>query len=446
MVAREGTLADSSSETPGESLVPGPRSRAHARRAALVECPAFGHRRSERPGALPEDSAPIVLARAAGCELFDVDGNRYLDFAAGFGSVLIGHGHPALKRAIREQSDLLIQGLGDLFSSDVKVALMENLAALHPSGHGQVLLTQSGSDAVAAALKTATLATGRHGFIAFDGAYHGLGFGPLAACGFQASFREPFAPQLNAHVRFCPYPGVRGASAEQALELVQKTLRTESIAGILVEPLMGRGGCTAPPLGFLVELGRLAHDAGALLIADEVWTGLGRAGGWLRSSLDGALADIVCLGKGLGGGLPISACVASQEAMAGWASGDTIHTSTHAGAPLGCAAALAVLNTLKAESLVAGASALGERVQTLLRARLGHPRIIDIRGAGLMIGIELDSARTALQTTRRLLRRGFLVVTGGIDGATLTLTPPLTMSEANFAALGDAIRECVEEP
>lgn len=421
--------------------VPGPNSLAHAERAAVVECPAFGLRRVARPGANADDAAPIVLARASGCELIDVDGNRYLDFAAGFGSVLLGHGHPSLKRALRDQADTLIQGLGDVFSSDVKIALMESLAALHPSGHGQVLLTQSGSDAVAAAMKTATLATGRHGFIAFDGAYHGLGFGPLAACGFQASFRKPFAPQLSAHVQFCPYPGLRGASVEASLALVREGLRCGTVAAVLVEPLLGRGGCIAPPAGFLAELGRLAHEAGALLIADEVWSGLGRTGAWLKSEVDGAAADIVCLGKGLGGGLPISACVASREAMAGWSRGETIHTSTHAGAPLGCAAALAVLTTLREERLVERARELGNRAQGILRERLAHHRVVDVRGAGLMIGIELDSAATALAATRHLLRRGFVVVTGGIDGATLTLTPPLTITDADIASFGAALRE-----
>jgi len=425
--------------------IPGPSSLAAVERAGAVECPAFGHRRTARPGADPEDAAPIVLARGSGSEIVDVDGNRYLDFTAGFGSVLLGHGHPALSRAIRAQADTLVQGLGDVYSSDVKIALMEALAALHPSGHGQVLLTQSGSDAVAAAMKTATLATGRHGFVAFDGAYHGLGFGPLAACGFRASFREPFAPQLNAHVRFCPYPGVRGASADAALDMVRESLRAEPIAAILVEPVMGRGGCVTPPAGFLRELQRLAHEAGALLIADEVWTGLGRAGAWLRSHDDGASADIVCLGKGLGGGLPISACVASREAMAGWTRGETIHTSTHAGAPLGCAAALAVLRTLREEHLVERARETGLRAQELLRPLLAHPSVLDVRGSAMMLGIELDSARTALAATRGLLRRGFLVVTGGIDGATLTLTPPLTMAASDFADFAEALRESLED-
>lgn len=425
--------------------VPGPESLALAARAAQVECPAFGQRRTARPGADPDDAAPIVLAAGEDCEVVDVDGNRYLDFAAGFGSVLLGHRHPGLLAALHGQIDVLAQGLGDVYASDVKVALLERLAALHPSGAGQVLLTQSGADAVTAALKTATLATKRHGVLAFDGAYHGLAHGPLAACGFQASFRAPFAAELNPEVHFCPYPGVRGASVDAALEMARQTLRSGAIGAVLVEPLVGRGGCIAPPAGFLAELGRLARDHGALLVADEIWTGLGRAGAWLRSVADGANPDVVCLGKGLGGGVPISACVASREAMSGWAEGGAIHTSTHAGAPLGCAAALAVLDALDAERLVDRARDEGHAAIARLRATLESARsagrVLEVRGAGWMIGVELDSARAALRVTRDLLRRGFLVVTGGIDGATLTLTPPLTIAPRHVDALGAALAE-----
>jgi 4-aminobutyrate aminotransferase/(S)-3-amino-2-methylpropionate transaminase len=427
-----------------EREIPGSASRALTARAGAVECPAFAHRRTTRAGADPDDAAPIVLARGEGSRVFDVDGNAYLDLVAGFGSVLLGHGHPALGRALHEQVDTLVQGLGDVYASDVKIALLERLSALHPSGHGQVLLTQSGGDAVAAAQKTATLATGRHGLLAFDGAYHGLAHGPLAACGFKASFREPFAPELSPHVRFCPYPGVRGASVDASLTLVRETLRAEPIGAVLVEPLAGRGGCVVPPTGFLRELAALAREHGAMLIADEVWTGLGRSGAWLRSAVEGVEPDIVCLGKGLGGGVPISACVASRRAMAGWANGETIHTSTHAGAPLGCRAALAVLDALRDEGLVERADVVGNAAQAVLRARLQHPLVRDVRGAGLMLGVELDSAATALRVTRALLRRGHLVITGGIDGATLTLTPPLTIGEAELAGFAEALAESLE--
>lgn len=424
--------------------LPGPLSRALTERAREIECPAFAHRRATRAGADPDDSEPIVVARGEAATLYDVDGNAYADFVAGFGSVLLGHGHPALSDALQLQLRTLVQGLGDVYASDVRVALLERLAALHPSGRGQVLLTQSGGDAVAAAQKTATLTTGRHGVLAFDGAYHGLAHGPLAACGFNASFRQPFAAELSPHVRFCPYPGIRGASLDASLSMVRETLRSEPTGAVLVEPVAGRGGCVVPPAGFLRELASLAREAGALLVADEVWTGLGRTGSWLASEVEGVEPDLICLGKGLGGGVPISACVGSRDAMAGWSGGETIHTSTHAGAPLGCRAALAVLDALRDEDLIARARQVGHAALGMFRERLVHPRVREVRGVGLMIGVELDSAKTAQRTVRELLRRGQLVITGGVDGATLTLTPPLVMDESNFAAFADALVEALE--
>jgi 4-aminobutyrate aminotransferase/(S)-3-amino-2-methylpropionate transaminase len=424
--------------------IPGPRSLALGDELAGLECPAFGRRRTSRSGADAADAAPIVLAHGAGTTLIDVDGHRYLDLAAGFGSVLLGHDHPRLRAALHAQVDVLVQGLGDVYASDVKVALLRELAGLFPGGDGQALLTQSGADAVTAAMKTASLATGRHGFVAFEGAYHGLAHGPLAACGFKSSFREPFAPELNQAVSFCAYPGVRGATAAKSLDELRQALAATPAAAVLVEPIAGRGGCVVPPPGWLAAVASLTREAGALLVVDEVWTGLGRSGSWLRSEAEGVAPDVVCLGKGLGGGMPISACVASRAAMGGWAFSEVIHTSTHAGAPLGCAAALAVLEALREEGLVERSRAVGEEARSTLRAQLAHPSVRDVRGAGLMIGIELDSARAALGACRALLRRGFVVVTGGLDGATLTLTPPLTVGLDELVGFGDALLASLE--
>lgn len=422
--------------------VPGRVSLELGARANEVECPAFAQRRNVRPGADAGDTAPIVLARGEGATVEDVDGIRYVDLAAGFGAALLGHAHPAIVRAITEQSGRLIQGLGDVYASDVKVALLERLARLHPSTGAQVLLAQSGGDAIAAAMKTATLATGRHGFVAFDGAYHGLGYAPLAACGFQRGFREPFAPQLSQLVSFAPYPGLRGATMAVSLELVDDLLRASPTAAILVEPVLGRGGCVVPEAGFLRQLCRLAHDRGALVIADEIWTGLGRAGSSLVSVDEGASPDIVCLGKGLGGGVSIAAVVATRAAMHGWSRGETIHTSTHAGSPLACAAALATLDVLDADGLVARSRQLGMEAVASFRASLaGSSEVRDVRGRGLMIGIELDGAARAMTCTRELLRRGFLVLSGGIAGDTLVLTPPLTIDTAALCSLGPALAE-----
>ncbi len=431
-------------------MKPRAKSRALGTRLQAVECPAFSRRRQDRGQLADVELEPIVLTHGQGSVLTDADGNRYVDFAAGFGSVLLGHGAEPIRRAIEEQSGRLIQGLGDVYATDTKVDLLEKLAALHPAGPAQVLLGQSGSDAVSAAIKTATLATGRPGVLAFDGAYHGLGYGPLASCGFQASFRRPFDAQLNPYASFAPYPGVRGADMDASLSYVKQLLHEETTAAVLVEPVIGRGGCVAPPDEFLGELCALAHHYRALVIADEIWTGFGRCGAMVRSAELKAPVDIICFGKGLGGGLAISACVAPEPIMRGWARGagarpPVIHTSTHVGAPLSCAAALATLHTLQAEQLPTRAQQMGQSQRTIMRERLlAHPLVTDVRAQGMMFGIELVNAKTAVSAMQKLLDAGYLVLTGGVDGAVLTLTPALNIAPEHFDGFVAALRQILD--
>lgn len=430
--------------------IPGAGSLAQAARLEAVESPVFAARRTERPGANPEDSAPIVLARGDGCWIEDVDGQRYLDLVAGFGALSLGHGHPVWRQAVDQQLGRLVQGLGDFYSSDVKVQLLEQLASLHAQSDARVLLCQSGADAVTAAIKTATLATGRDGLVAFDGSYHGLSYAPLAACGFSMSFRSPFAAQLSDNVQFVPYPGVRQASASASLDMLKQSLRSNKVAAVLVEPIAGRGGCVVPPPGFLREVQRLAHRYGALVVADEIWVGLGRAGRRVCSQ-DEMDADILCFGKGLGGGLAISACVGSKQAMRAWSQpasrggGAVVHTSTHAGAPLNCAAALATLQILKSEGLVDRADALGQRVLGQWRHDLAScTAVMDVRGQGLMLGVELRSSALAQRVLRDLLRHGYLALSGGIGGETLTMTPSLRIDESALLGVSHALIASLE--
>ncbi len=330
--------ADTTGEDPPDVRVPppGPMSRSALARLEQVECPAFGSRRASRAEKSGAEMLPIVLASGKGSNLFDVDGNRYVDLCAGFGALLLGHGPAPVLRAVAGQAERLLQALGDVYSADAKIALLERIAALHPGVSPRVLLGQSGSDAVTAALKTARLATGKPGVVAFEGCYHGLGYGPLAACGVRPSYRLPFADQLNPRVAFAPYP--RGpADLDRALDAVERSLRAGDVGAVLVEPILGRGGCIVPPPSFLGGVVEAAHRHGALVIADEIWTGMGRTGAMVRSASAGIAADILCFGKGLGGGLPISACVAAEDVMMAWArdvGGDgVVHTSTHAGLP-----------------------------------------------------------------------------------------------------------------
>jgi 4-aminobutyrate aminotransferase/(S)-3-amino-2-methylpropionate transaminase len=436
--------ADATGDEPPEMLVPppGPMSRSALARIAQVECPAFGRRREARAQQSGEEMLPIVLASGKGSNLFDVDGNRYVDLVAGFGALVLGHAATPVQRAIAGQADRLVQALGDVYAADAKIALLERLASLHPGVRPRVLLGQSGSDAITAALKTARLATGKPGVVAFEGAYHGLGYGPLAACGVRPSYRLPFVDQLNPRVTFAPYPRAE-AGVDPALAAVEAALRVGDVGAVLVEPILGRGGCVVPPPAFLGGLVEAAHRHGALVVADEIWTGMGRSGAVVRSTAVGVSVDILCFGKGLGGGLPISACVAAEDVMMAWAGDvEVVHTSTHAGSPLACAAAIATLDALRFRKLPARAREVGEAARATFRAALeGVPGVVEVRGEGLMLGIELDGGDRGLRAMRGMLAKGYVVITGGIHSETLTLTPPLTIQEERLADAATALRE-----
>lgn len=383
----------------------------------------------------------IVLSTGLGSNLIDVDGNRYVDLAQGFGAQLLGHRHKSIQRVLELQAGRLWQAMGDVYPSDAKIGLSERLTQLYP-GRAQVLLGQSGADAVSAALKTAALFTGRPGVIAFRGAYHGLSYGPLAVCGLRESYRAPFAEQLNPAVSFVPFPG-DADEATRALELCAERLADGTVGAILVEPIEGRGGVLIPPPAFFAELKGLAVAHGALLVADEIWTGLGRSGSWLRMNELGTVPHLVCLGKGLGGGLPISACLGAVEVMQAWSRPEeVVHTSTFAGAPLACATALALLDALKRHDLPARSRELGARWLSELNAAVGQsPLVTAVRGQGLMIGIELSPrlAGGAVTLQRALLERGYVTSTGGGARDVLILTPALNVHEPLLAAFTGAL-------
>lgn len=402
-------------------------------------------RRAARAEESGEGQGPILYDRGDGPNVVDADGNVYVDLAAGFGALLLGHLPESVLGAVASQERRLWLALGDVYSAEPKVVLCERLARLLPEPGARVMLGASGADAVTAALKTAVLATGRPGVVAFEGGYHGLSHGPLAACGLRPSFREPFAGQLNEHVVFAPYPRTAATLAASLAE-VHRALRGGTIGAVLVEPILGRGGCVVPPRDFLGALRDACDRAGAMLVCDEIWTGLGRSGAWLASEAEGVRADLVCLGKGLGGGLPISACVGRARAMAAWGAhgGSTLHTATHFGAPIACAAALATLDAIEREGLPARARDAGARWMRSLRLRVAGLGVTDVRGRGLMVGVELEGgAARALVVTRRLLERGSIVLTGGPNGDVLTLTPPLDIDEALLDAFADAFVEAL---
>jgi 4-aminobutyrate aminotransferase-like enzyme len=424
---------------------PGAVSRRLTGRLTAGESPVFAARRGARAKESGADQSPIVYARGTGANVVDVDGNRYVDLTAGFGALLLGHRPPVVTRAVARQERRLGLALGDVYASEPKVLLMAALAALLPEKGARVMLGLSGADAITAAMKTAVLATGRPNVVAFEGAYHGLSYAPLAACGLAPSFRAPFEQQLAPFVRFAPYPA-RTEDLDHTLSFVRAELRGGKSGAVLVEPILGRGGCVVPPGGFLRALREACDEAGALLVADEIWTGLGRSGAWLASKDAGVSADVVCLGKGLGGGHAISACVGRDDVMRAWDArgGGAIHTATHFGAPTACAAALATLGELRRGRLVDRARRVGERWRGALAGALTGRGVLEVRGRGLMIGVQLEGgASRALAVARALLRAGYIVLTGGIAGDVLTLTPPLTIAEALLPRFTQALADAL---
>ncbi|HEU4581990.1 MAG TPA: aspartate aminotransferase family protein [Polyangiaceae bacterium] len=423
---------------------PGPESVRWLQRFARVAAPMGPRAAWVEPQA--GAGGTIVYQAGHGSNLIDADGNRYVDLAAGFGSLLLGHDPEGVRLALARQSEQLLQSLGDLHPSTVKIELLERLAAL-VGGDARALLGQSGADALSAALKSAALYTGRPGVLAFQGAYHGLSHGPLASCGLRESYREPFAAQLNPHARFIEYP-LDEAACERALEQARRELARGDVGAVLFEPILGRGGCVVPPARFAPALAELCRAAGCLLVADEIWTGLGRAGHWLYSRAQGVEADLICLGKGLGGGVPISACLGRAQLLQAWSRAEeVVHTSTFAGAPLACAAGLATLELLERGQLVARAARVGAAWQSALEAAVsGCSLRVGVRGAGLMQGLDLsERPGAALELCRRLLACGYVTSLGGGRRECLVLTPALDVSESLLDAFCAALSETLRE-
>ncbi|MAJ58722.1 MAG: hypothetical protein CBC48_01420 [bacterium TMED88] len=395
--------------------VPGPASRALAGRLGAVE---------NRNVTCLEPEAPIFWERAAGANVWDVDGNRYIDFTGAFGVASVGHAHPHVVTAIASQAENLLHGMGDVHPPRVKVELLEALASRYPGAvRAKGLLGCSGADAVETALKTALIATGRPGIVAFEGGYHGLSMGALDTTA-RADFRQPFTERLAHATGFAPFGDLQGVlrTAEELEACGQ------AVGAVIVEPIQGRGGERVPPKGFLRGLREACDRAGWLLIADEIYTGCGRTGRFFACEHESVVPDLLCLGKGLSAGMPISACMGRAEVMDCWpaSQGEALHTQTFLGHPASCAAALAALQTIDREGLVERAERCGlallERLQKACRSLSG---VAEVRGLGMMIGIECTTPKLAQRVTRRALERGVIVLPSGPGGRVVSLTPPL---------------------
>lgn len=414
----------------------------------------------------PDGAWPIVWDRARGMHVWDERGKKYLDLTAAFGVAAAGHANARVVRDGQEQMERLAHAMGDVHPHAGKARLVRELSRLtferwgrrargaskRGSWTGKTILGNSGFEAVEAALKTARLATGRKEIIAFEGGYHGLGYGALNAT-HRPLFREPFLNQLGGFGHFVPFPETNAALSRAKRE-IEHLLRQGTIGAVLVEPVQGRGGNRVPPPPFLRALRRLCNRHGALLVLDEIYTGFGRTGKWFACEHAGVIPDLICLGKALTGGFPLSACVGRADLMdAAWpaSTGEALHTSTYLGHPVGCAMALAQIGEIRSRRLVNRSAATGSYFLQRLGVlhATGGVRL-RARGMGLMLGLELSRANGApaaeesLQLMKALLRRGFILLPEGAHGNVISFTPPLTITRAQVdrvvAALSRELR------
>lgn len=422
-----------------------------------------------------DGSWPIVWARARGCHVWDAEGRRYLDLTAAFGVAASGHANPRVVRAGQRQMATLLHAMGDVHPHALKAELARELSRItferwtrrgpkfesrNPKS-GKVIFGNSGFEAVEAALKTAVLATGKPGVVAFEGAYHGLGYGALNAT-HRDHFRSPFRRQLREFARFVPFP----ASVPELPRVeaaLRRAFRPGDVGAVLVEPIQARGGINIPPPGFLPMLRGLCDAHDALLVLDEIYTGFGRTGRWFACEHSGVVPDLICLGKALTGGFPLSACVGRADLMdAAWpeSTGEAIHTSTFLGHPVGCAMALAQIAELRRGKLPERSARLGKLLSCELTSLVtghsssvtGHsPLVLASRGIGLLAGLELRRAdgspatEAALGIIKAMLRRGFILLPEGEHANVISFTPPLTITERDLrravAALGEVLKE-----
>jgi len=426
--------------------LPGPKARAMIARDAGVTSPSY-----------PRDY-PFVMSHGRGTEVWDVDGNRFLDFAAGIAVCSTGHAHPEVVRAVQQAASEFLHISSDYWHERM-TALAERLAALAPMREPVMsFLCQSGTESVEAAIKLARYVTKRPRFIGFLGGFHGRTMGSLSFTSSKYTQQSGFAPTMPG-VMHVPYPNVyrplfAGADQGEAVlayirMLFERNLPPQEVAAILVEPIQGEGGYLVPPAGFLAGLRSICDEHGILLIFDEVQCGVGRTGRMFAAEHDSVAPDIMTLAKGLGSGLPIGAMVAKRRIMEQWQRG--AHGNTYGGNPLACAAANATLDLVNG-GMAANAAAVGTHFTGRLRELAREfPCIGDVRGRGLMIGIELIEtgpdrvpARDLCQKViERAFHNGLLLLSCGLS--TVRFMPPLNVNAAQVDEAVGLLRTSLSE-
>ncbi|MBM3833658.1 MAG: aspartate aminotransferase family protein [Verrucomicrobia bacterium] len=411
-----------------------------------------------------DGSWPIVWEKAKGVFVWDANGKKYLDLTAAFAVAATGHANPRVVAAGQRQMSRLLHAMGDVHPHALKARLAQELSRLTferwsrftPNGPrltAKTIFCNSGFEAVEAALKTALLATEKPGVIAFSGAYHGLGYGALNAT-HRGHFRARFEPQLGRFGHFVAFP-TRPDQLDDLAVCVRRLFKRKRIGAMLVEPIQGRGGINMPPADFLPLLRKLCDEEQALLIADEVFTGFGRTGKWFACEHSRTIPDVICLGKAITGGFPLSACAGRAALMdEAWpaSAGEAIHTSTYLGHPVGCAMALAQIEEIRKQRLVDRSFSLSKMLVSALE-HLKAPTGLKLaaRGLGLMAGLELrhsddePATNSALQIVKKMLHRGYILLPEGEHSNVIALTPPLTISRSQLETSVNALQETLAE-
>ncbi len=404
---------------------------------------------------------PLVVARGERAMVEDVDGNRYLDFMAGIAVSSTGYGHPKVVAAIREAAGRFLHICGGDFYYEGYAALLERLATLAPGpSKKRVFLSNSGTEAIEAALKLVRHSTGRPALIAFTGAFHGRTYGALSLTASKVVQRAGFAPFLPEvyHVPYgyryrCDYCRPEPACTMRCVSAIEddlfaKRLDPKTVAAIFVEPIQGEGGYVVPPPGYLKALRELCDRHGILLVCDEVQSGIGRTGKMFACEHEGIEPDVVVTAKGLGSGMPIGAMIAKESIMK-WQAG--AHGTTFGGNPVCCAAALATLDIVQHE-LLPNVQKMGDRLMAgVRRLQEKHRCIGDVRGVGLMVGLEFVKDRATREPAseiphalvERAFRKGLLLL--GAGRSSLRLSPPLVIDEYDVDTALRIIDDCLGE-
>jgi len=412
---------------------PGPKAKKVVERDAAVISPSFGR------------AYPLVVESAQGNIVKDVDGNEFIDMNAGLAVCSVGHGHPKLKKAIKDQVDKFIHySYTDFFYEDY-VDLGEELSKVLPiEGDKKIFYGNSGAEAIEAAMKASRWHTERQGYLAYIGSFHGRTMGAVSLTASKPYQRRKFSPLIPGveHIFYpycyrCPFnlecPSCGYACVDYIDEyLFHKYVAPEEVSMLLAEPIQGEGGYVVPPMGYFKKLKKLLDEYGILFAVDEVQSGVGRTGKWFAIEHFGVKPDIVTTAKGIAAGLPLGV-MASKAEIQDWTPGS--HASTFGGNPVSCAAAMAVLDIIKTENLLDNATEQGNYIKKRLEEMMEtHPMIGDVRGIGLMVGVEIvkdkDSKEVAPKATEEIMmecfRNGLAIVNCGVN--VIRWMPPLTIT------------------